>query len=44
MAEHATQRHIAVPNYVPPALEFFARMDPAEAIVQAGAPARCQDP
>jgi acyl-CoA synthetase (AMP-forming)/AMP-acid ligase II len=33
MAEHAAQRHITVPNYVLPALEFFARMGPAEAIV-----------
>jgi len=36
MAEHAAQRHVAVPNYVLPALEFFARMGPAEAIVHGG--------
>jgi hypothetical protein len=36
MAEHAAQRHTAVPNYVSPALEFFARMGPAEAIVHGG--------
>lgn len=36
MAEHAAQRHIAASNYVLPALEFFARMGPAEAIVHGG--------